>query len=386
MYYLKGLVLMLCMLSILWSQNHAQYEEKFIWDSERMILTSDFSSVKVPRLTDFKTHVFHFDPIRQDTAGTCWAFASSSFLESEIYRMHKKKIKLSELYTVYWEYIEKARRFIRERGDSEFGQGSEANATLLRIKTYGCVPASAYDGLVNGRKKHNHDAMFEEMKNYLSYLKKNEYWNEDIALKHIQAILDEYLGRPPQNFDYKGKTYTPQTFRDEVCQIKPKDFVSFMSTLKTPFYEKGAFDVPDNWWHSDAYHNVPLDVFNKAIKQAIKNGYSVSIGGDVSEPGKYGWKDFAIVVPWDLPQEAINQDARELRFYNKTTTDDHGVHLVGYTRKFGHDWFLIKDSGSSSFYGQYPGYYFFRDDFIQLKMLTFMVHKDAVQDIMADFN
>ena len=40
----------------------------------------------------------------------------------------KKEVKLSEIYTVYWEYLEKARRFVRERGNSAFGQGSEANA------------------------------------------------------------------------------------------------------------------------------------------------------------------------------------------------------------------------------------------------------------------
>ncbi len=382
---IQMILLLLLALQLLQAQDKAKYDEKFIWDRERTILTADFSDVEHPELADFERKVFHFDPIRQDTAGTCWAFASTSFIESEIYRLHDKKIKLSELYTVFWEYVEKARRFIKEEGDSRFGQGSEANATLLRMKQYGCVPAEAYTGLLDDQTVHNHEQMFKEMRDYLRYLKDYDYWDETVALNQIKTILVKYMGEPPNSFKYEGQIYTPKLFLKEVCQINPDDYVGFMSTLKTPFYEKGEFDVPDNWWHSDDYHNIPLDDFYQAIKSSIQNGYSVCIGGDVSEPGKYGWEDIAVVVPWDIKSEDIDQSARELRFYNKTTTDDHGVHLVGYTEQNGRDWFLIKDSGSSSHYGDYKGYYFFRGDFVKLKMLTFMVHKDAVESLLQQF-
>ena len=159
-----------------------------------------------------------------------------------------------------------------------------------------------------------------------------------------------------------------------------------MSTLKYPFYTQGEFLAPDNWWHSKDYYNLPLEVFYGAIKGSAQSGYSMVIGGDVSEPGKYGWEDIAIVVPWDIPRKAINQSSREFRIYNATTEDDHGIHLLGYTRKDGFDWFLIKDSGSSARYGKNSGYYFFRDDFIKLKMLTFLIHKHAVKHILEKFS
>ncbi|HHJ52882.1 MAG TPA: peptidase C1, partial [Caldithrix abyssi] len=272
-----------------------------------------------------------------------------------------------------------------EKGNSAFAEGSESNAVLERMKQYGCVPKSAYTGLINGQTVYNHEPMFKEMNDYLRFLKEHNYWDVTIALNTIKSILNKYVGQPPQSFEYQGKTYTPQEFRDQVCQLHPDDYVGFMSTLKIPFYTKGEFEAPDNWWHSKDYHNVPLNVFYQAIKNAIRNGYSMVIGGDVSEPGKYGWEDIAVVVPWDIPQNAINQYSRELRIYNHTTQDDHGIHLVGYTHKYGHDWFLIKDSGSSSRYGKYKGFYFFRDDFIKLKMLTFLVHKDAVTDVLKKF-
>ncbi|MCD4692959.1 MAG: C1 family peptidase [Calditrichales bacterium] len=386
MKFVKIILFVVLTVNIIFAQDKAEYQKKFIWDKEKDILTGDFSKIKRPQLKDFKTQAFHFEPIRQDTAGTCWAFSTTSFFESEIYRLHSKKIKLSESYTVYWEYIEKARRFVKEKGDSKFAQGSEANAVLERIKQYGCVPQEVYTGLINGLKKHNHDSLYDEMDDYLQFIEENNYWDEKIVLNNLKQILNKYLGEPPAGFDYQGKSYTPVSFRDEVCQLNMDDYVDFMSTLKTPFYTTGEFEVEDNWWHSDVYHNIPLDVFYKAIKNAIKNGYSLETGGDVSEPGRNRWEDIAIIVPWDLAQKDINQYSRELRIYNKTTEDDHGIHLVGYTKKDGRDWFLIKDSGSSAHYGEYKGYFFFRDDYVKLKILTFMVHKDAVKDILKKFD
>ena len=60
--------------------------------------------------------------------------------ESEIYRLKGKNVKISEMYTVYCEYIEKARRFIQERGNSNFAEGSEANAVKRMWEMYGAVP------------------------------------------------------------------------------------------------------------------------------------------------------------------------------------------------------------------------------------------------------
>ena len=369
----------------LFAQDKAFYQKKKVWVKERWVLTGNFDKVKKPELKDFKNRVFHFAPTHQDTTGTCWAFSTISFLESDLYRLHQIKVRLSEMFVVYWEYVEKARRFAQKKGDSFFGQGSESNAVLERIKKYGIVPRQVYDGLLPGQERYNHTRMFKEMKDYLHFIKEKGYWDEQIVLSNIKQILNKYMGQPPATFTYQGKEYTPITFRDQYCRLNPDDYVEFMSTIKVPFYTKAEFEVPDNWWHSQDYHNIPLDVFYETIKKAIKNGYSMAIGGDVSEPGRYSEGDIAIVVPWDLPQKSINQYSRELRIYNRTTTDDHGIHLVGYTHKYGHDWFLIKDSGSGARKGRYKGYFFFRDDFVKLKMLSFMVHKDAVADLLKKF-
>ncbi len=352
---------------------------------EKLRLRPDLSGIIKPKSPEsFKYKVWHFSPVAQYLTGTCWSFSTTSFLESEVFRITGKKIKLSEMHTVYYEYVEKARGFVRTRGEMYFDQGSESNAVTRIAKKYGLVPYSIYKGIVEG-EKYDHTMLFKEYKEYLMFVKKNGFWDEDEVIKHVKVILNKYMGEPPKKFLWDGKEYTPISFMKEVLKINPDDYIEFMSTIKYPFWEKGEFEAPDNWWHSKEYHNVPLDVFYSTIIKAIKMGYSVSIGGDVSEPGYYGEEDIAFIPTFDIPQNYIDQYSREMRMYNKTTTDDHGVHLVGYTRVKGKDWFLIKDSARSSRHGKFKGYMFYKGDYIKLKMLTFTVHKDVVKDILKRF-
>ena len=64
-------------------------------------------------------------------------------------------------------------------------------------------------------------------------------------------------------------------------------------------------------------------------------------------------------------------------------SDDHDLHVVGITTKDGRDWFLVKDSWSSAWNNDHPGYYFFHEDYVKLKMLAFLVHRDAVKELLA---
>jgi bleomycin hydrolase len=165
------------------------------------------------------------------------------------------------------------------------------------------------------------------------------------------------------------------------------DYVNFMSLMQSPFYETAEYNVGDNWWHSTDYNNIPLSDFTHAIKEAIDGGYSISIGGDVSEAGFDGLNNVAFVPTFDIPSEYINDEAREMRFLNGATTDDHAMHLVGYADKDGKTWFLIKDSGAGSrTCGESCksfGYYYMSEDYIKLKMMTITVNKNAVKDVLA---
>ncbi len=365
--------------------SEAVYKTREFRGRERSYLSADFSGISRPTSLDEFTIGFHNPPIRQFQTGTCWCFATTSLLESELKRLGKREIKLSEMFTVYWEYVEKARYFIKDKGEMHLGQGSEHNAVIERMKKYGAVPAEAYTGLLPGETEHNHGELFQEFRNYLMFCKENQYWDEEKAVSYVKQILNKYMGRPPETCEANGQQITPKEYLKEVLQLPLDDYVTLMSLKYLPFYTQGEYKVPDNWWHSDVYYNVPLEVFYKSLAEALKKGYTVALGGDVSEPGKSGEKDIAVIPSYDIPYSLINQDSREYRFDNRTTFDDHAIHAVGFTEFDGHDWYLIKDSGSSAQRGEFKGYYFFRDDYIKLKMLTFMVHKDAVAEVLVEF-
>jgi bleomycin hydrolase len=309
--------------------------------------------------------------------------------ETEVKRLQNKEVKLSEPYVVYWEYVEKARGFVQTRGQSLFSQGSEGNAVARILKQYGVVPLSVYTGLLNGRKYHSHEAMFDEMTGFLQSVKNQNLWNEKFVLETIQDIMNKHIGIPPTKFNVDGKEYSPKTYLTDYVKINPADYVEILSYKQEPYWKQVEYKVPDNWWHSADYYNVPLNEFMEIVKTAIKNGYTMSIGGDVSEAGFSRETNVALVADFDIPSAYINENSRQFRFSNETTTDDHGMHLVGYYEKDGVTWFLIKDSssGSRNIDQNLPefGYYFFHEDYIKLKMMGFTIHKDAVKDILKKF-
>lgn len=346
----------------------------------------DFTDYKIPiSLDEFKYYWFN-EPISQGLTGTCWSFATTSLFESEINRIHNKKIKLSEIFTAYWDYVEKARRFIKERGNSVFGEGSQPNAVVRIWRKYGIVPLSAYSGLLPVQKVHDHSLMFEEMNNYLKSCKQNNIWNEEEVVSNIKSILNHHIGEPPVNFEFEGKNYTPISFLRDYLKLNLDDYVDLISILQQPYWEKVEYEVPDNWWHNKDYHNIPLDDFMNAIKKAIKSGYTLVIAGDVSEAGYDSWSKCAIVPTFDIPSEYIDENSRQFRFSNESTTDDHGIHLVGYKEQDGKFWFLIKDSGAGSRNVEPKGFYFYHEDYIKLKMMTAFVNKNAVKDLLEKFN
>lgn len=350
---------------------------------------ADMKGKELPNKIDLYKTQWHNPPISQGNAGTCWAFSTVSFYESEVYRLTKQKIKLSELYIVYWEYVEKVREYVNTRGNSLVAEGSQANAVTRMMKKYGIVPADQYTGLIKGRKYHTHEQMKQEIDAYLKWVKEANAWNEEAVIATVKSIMNYHIGEPPTQVKWEGKTLTPQQFASDVLKIKPDDYVDILSYMQEPFYQKVIYDVPDNWWKSKEYYNVPLDEFMKALRGAVENGYTVSIGGDVSEAGFDTETQCAIVPTFDIPAEYINDEARQFRFSNESTTDDHGMHLVGYTDFKGQRWYLLKDSGAGSRNNDPNakefGYYFFREDFVKLKMMNFTVHKDAVKDLLSKF-
>ena len=327
----------------------------------------------------------------QDRTGTCWDFATTSFLESELLRMGKGDFDLSEMYTVRHTYPRKAQTFVRYHGMNNLNQGGQAHDVLDTWREFGIVPEEVYDGLELGYDTHNHSEMVTAIKAYTEVvIKKRSGKITPVWEKALGGILDAYLGDDPKSFEYKGKQYTPKSFAAEL-KINPDDYIEFTSYSIYPMWEKVNVEVPDNW-SNGLYYNVPLDDFMEILYHSIENGYSVSWDGDVSD--KYcSTRAGAAIVPVDEhnaddgtisdflkqvhKQKPINQEDRDQAFYDYQTTDDHLMHLTGVAKdQNGAKYFLTKNSHGPV--RGYDGYLYMSDSFVRLRTIAYMVHKDAV--------
>ncbi|MCP4572231.1 MAG: peptidase C1 [bacterium] len=348
----------------------------------KLALRVDWSKIERPESPEsFLRQLWHTPPTPQYYTGTCWAFCSLSFVESEAHRITGVEAKLSEMWIVYWEYVEKAMSRLASYGHTPVAQGGQDHGTFEVIRKYGIVPRASYAGVFDADGRHDHALLNKELNAYLTFVLDNGMVDIEESRRAVRAILDKHMGTPPEDVQWEGKTYSPQTFASKILGIVPDDYVACVSRMNAPFYADVLLDVEDNWRRKTDYLNLPLTDFYEVIKKAVQDGYTVAIGGDNSEPGMDGQFDTAVIPDWDLPAKAINQGSREHRIVNGETGDDHGVHVVAWQKKGGQDWFLIKDSNRSSRLGQYEGYYFWSGDYIRLKMLSFTIHKDRLEGL-----
>jgi bleomycin hydrolase len=257
-------------------------------------------------------------------------------------RLGMEPLRLSVFYPVYYTFVEKAKQYVHTRGQARFGPGDLFSGVLDTIKAHGTMPAALYEGK-RAVVPTNQAALYRELEQYLSSVKTASDWHEERVLKRVKAILHKHLGTPPLTFTYNGKSFSPTSFVKEVVKLPWHEYTIITSFQYAPFYQFIELRVPDNWQHHNNYFNVPLEVFYPALKDAVSQGYSAAVNVDISEPSFELTQDLAIIPDFDIPAAAISQEAREFRFTNGSTTDDHLVQMVAY-QKFGDaDWFLVKD-------------------------------------------
>ena len=325
----------------------------------------------------------------QNATGTCWSFASTSFLEAELMRMGKGEYDLSELFTVRHNYYERMDDNYLRRGKGNISEGSIAHMTLNIIDKYGIVPQSAYSGINYDSPLPNH----RELGTYLRAIAEGsvklkarspEYWELQ------DALFDIYMGKLPETFMYDGKEYTPLTFRD-MLGLNTDDYIEITSFSHHPFYQQVPLEIPDNWDHALLY-NLPLDEMMEVIDNALNNGYTVCWDGDVSEKG-YVYNPLGVaILPADatLDRKAIaatdtliaeveyvDQALRQAGYESFTTTDDHLEHLTGIaTDPAGTKYYITKNSWGAE--GPYDGYHYMSEKYLRAKTISILVHKDAI--------
>lgn len=327
----------------------------------------------------------------QGSTGTCWSFSTLSFLESELERMGKGKMNLSEMYIARRAYAMKAERYMRMMGKTNFSQGGAFHDVMNVIRQYGLMPDAAYSGLIYGQSGHNHTQLEELLTGMLNTMLKMPDGKLNPAWKQaIEGVLDAYLGSLPATVELNGKALNPQDYARQLG-INPDDYIEISSFTHHPFYSKFVLEVPDNWAWNTVY-NVPLDEMQQIVEHALRNNYSVAWASDVSEP-YFSHKNGLAVVPEKdevskdekevlftkpFAQRVITQEIRQKAFDNLTTQDDHGMHIVGLAKdQLGTPYYIVKNSWGGE-NNECGGYFYCSANYFRYKTTCIMVHKSSI--------
>jgi len=342
----------------------------------------------------------------QSSTGTCWCFATTSFMESELLRMGKGEFDLSEMFIVRNNYFNKVKDNYLRQGKGNLGEGSISTSWMHVFSDKGIVPDEVYTGLNYGSPLHNH----RELSAYIEAVSEIPVKNKKMtpeSEKVVNGILDIYLGQVPETFTYKGATYTPKTFAESLG-LNMNDYVKITSFTHFPFYSQGLLEIPDNW-EMDRFYNVPLDELIAIMNNALKTGYTIAWDGDVSERGFAHSKGVAVNPDLELlkippmtdrerfekskdqnnvpdvfkfekpfPETNVTQELRQKGYETFITTDDHLMHITGIVNdQNGTEYFITKNSWGTD-RNPNGGYLNMSESYVRAKTIFIMVHKDAV--------
>lgn len=329
----------------------------------------------------------------QNKSGTCWVYSANSFFESELIRMGKPAVDLSEMFVVRAGYLERAENYIRRQGAAAFGQGAETHDVWNIVREYGLVPQSVYAGFPPGQDKPVHGEMEAVLKAMLDALNKNPddklspQWRKAFA-----GALDGYMGTPPTTFTVAGKSYTPQTYMQGLG-LNADDYVALTSYTHHPFYKPFVLEVSDNWSNGEFY-NLPLDEFCQVAENAVDKGFGVVWASDVSEKS-FSAKEGMAIMPakawedmgagerdsiWKAPvkEKMVTPEQRQAAFDEMSTTDDHGMHITGMVKdQTGTKYYTVKNSWGTV-KKEMNGYLYVSQPYFRSKTMSILVHKEAL--------
>ena len=353
------------------------------------------------------TQSVHLDatPVQsQGYTGTCWSFSSLSFFESELIRMGTANPDvLSEMFIVRKAYEAKTEKYVRMSGKTNFSEGGQFHDIPFVIKKYGIVPLEVYSGLNYGSEKHNHSEMFNVLdgavKGVIETMNNSRSGKITSAWKNaIAGILDAYLGEDVEEFEFKGKKYTPVSYAKSIG-LNMDDYLSITSFTNHAMNEECILNIQDNWTNDPSY-NVELDDMVNATIHALEQGYTVAWDADVSEKGFNFGKGIA-VNPVDaddfkvkegekmenafmnpVKEVEVTAEIRQEGYDNKTTMDDHLMHIVGlYQDQNGTNFFLVKNSWGT---GNHPkGFLYVSESYFKAKTILVYLHKGGLSKKMA---
>lgn len=252
----------------------------------------------------------------QKSSGRCWLFTGLNVLRAAaIDKYDLGDFQFSQAYCFFWDQLEKANLFLQAVIDTRekpfedrevdwlfsnpLSDGGTFTGVADLVSKYGLVPASA---MPESYVANNTSAMMTQLKNLLrkdglelrgnfpGVKKKDlpahlENLKTDM-LKDVYRVLALSFGVPPKEFEWKGKTYTPKQFYEELLGYDLQhNYVMLMNDPCREYgkvyeiqYDRHMYDG-QNW----LYVNLPVERIKEMAVASIKANTAMYFSCDVAK-------------------------------------------------------------------------------------------------------
>ena len=305
-------------------------------------------------------------------SGTCWAYGTLGFLESEILRKTGRQYDLCEMFVVNKDYADNAEHYVRMHGYSQISEGGSCDDVMEVIRRHGICPEDAMPapGSLVGDSLANFTKFFPVFEQTVRRMVDKSaaapaaHWRDT-----VQNVLDMHLGACPETFRADGVTYTPQEYARSLG-IVPEDYVSLTSYTHQPFNDWCIIEALYKWRPKPSY-NIPVWELMQVIDRAIDKGYTVSWGGDCT--GGFTRSGLAELPDGEVP----TQDARQEQWDDWRFTYDHVMLIYGKAEDtLGRQYYMVKNTWGK--YGDYDGIWYMSRDYMAMNTTYIYLNRHAL--------
>ena len=366
--------------------------------------------------TEFTDRVRTWGITDQKSSGRCWLFTGLNVLRAAAADKHGLgNFQFSQNYNFFYDQLEKANLFLQAVIDTRdkpiddrevdwlfshpIDDGGTFTGVANLVMKYGVVPASVMPESLSANST---SAMATQLKTLLRRcgLQLRETpakvrprdlpaWLEQqktAMLKDVYHVLGLCLGVPPTEFEWKGKTYTPQSFYQELLGYDlENNYVMLMNDPSREYgkvyeiqYDRHMYDG-QNW----LYVNLPVDRIKEMAIASIKANKAMYFSCDV---GKFLDRTRGVADLRNFDYESLlgvdlSMDKRQ-RVMTHASGSSHAMTLIAVDLKDGRPrkWMVENSWGASS---GFQGNIIMTDEWFNEYMFRLVVEKQFVpSDVM----
>ena len=353
--------------------------------------------------TEFSDRVKTWGITDQKSSGRCWLFTGLNVLRAAAADKHDLgDFRFSQNYCFFYDQLEKANLFLQAviaTRDKPFddrevdwlfsnpiSDGGTFTGVANLVMKYGVVPANV---MPESYSANNTSAMATQLKTLLRRdgLKLRELPARQLQqaktemLKDVYHVLGLCLGVPPTEFEWKGKTYTPKAFYQELLGYDLEhNYVMMMNDPCREYgkvyeiqYDRHLYDG-QNW----LYVNLPIERIKEMAIASIKANKAMYFSCDVA---KYLDRTKGVADLRNFDYESLlgvdlSMDKRE-RVMTHASGSSHAMTLIAVDLKDGvpQKWMVENSWGASS---GYQGNIIMTDEWFNEYMFRLVVEKQFV--------